>query len=186
MKILKYTLLSIALLMIGFMVYLYTIDGKYDTSRSLVMKAPVEKIFPLIVDFKNWPQWSPWAEAFGDGMDVKYEGNEYGVGSKYSWDGEESGKGYMETIEVNEFNEIKQLLFFETPFEVKSDIYWLFEDTEDGTKVTWGMKGEMDFWFKPFASGMDANMEESFNRGLAKLDSISNFYVEEEIFTTDH
>lgn len=40
--------------------YLATLDGRFRVRRSLEIEAPVETVFAAIVDFKSWPEWSPW------------------------------------------------------------------------------------------------------------------------------
>lgn len=153
-------------------IWISTIDGKYDTSRSRVINAPADVIFNHVNDFKEWPKWDPWSEAFGD-MIIIYSGNDKGVGAKYSWSGEESGDGNMEIITTTPYISIDQVINFVTPFESRSDIYWRFKKVEGGTSVTWGMKGEMDFFSRAMAASMDEIMEKYLLRGLEKLDSIS-------------
>ena len=172
MKFVKFILVITTLIVIASLIWLSTIDGKYNTSRSRVINAPPEIIYDYVNDFKEWPKWDPWSEAFGD-MKIEYTGSDKGVGAKYSWTGEESGEGNMEIITTVPYTAIDQVINFTTPFESSSDIYWIFEKVDGGTKVTWGMKGEMDFFTRPFAVSMDEMMEKDLLRGLAKLDSIS-------------
>ncbi len=37
-----------------------TMPNTFRVQRSATMKAPPEKIFPLINDFHQWLAWSPW------------------------------------------------------------------------------------------------------------------------------
>ncbi|MEN8139030.1 MAG: SRPBCC family protein [Bacteroidota bacterium] len=172
-RFLKYLGILAGLLIVLIIVWLSTLDGKYDTFRSRTINAPAEIIFGFVDDYKEWPKWDPWTEAFGDNMEVSYSGNKNGVGAKYTWKGEESGEGNMETIGSSPYSSIDQVINFLKPFESSSDIYWQFEETEKGTKVTWGMKGEMPFYMRWMAAAMDENMEKDLLRGLEKLDSIS-------------
>ena len=34
----------------------------YTVERSTVVAAPADQIFPLLVDFHQWPRWSPWED----------------------------------------------------------------------------------------------------------------------------
>ena len=172
----------ITLIVIASLIWLSTLDGKYDTYRTIVIKAPAEVVFNYVNDFKEWPKWDPWSEAFGD-MKIEYSGNDKGVGAKYNWSGEESGEGNMEIVGSNSYTSIDQIINFVTPFESSSDIYWKFEEVEGGTKVTWGMKGEMEFFMRAIASTMDASMEKDLLRGLSKLDSISVLAAHKSSFT---
>lgn len=181
MKFFKFLLVIVTLIVIASLIWLSTIDGKYDISRSRLINAPADVVYNYVVDFKEWPKWDPWSEAFGD-MKIEYSGNDKGVGAKYSWIGEESGEGNMEIIAASPYTSIDQIINFKTPFESSSDIYWKFEEVDGGTKVTWGMKGEMDFFTRPLAANMDSMMEKDFLRGLEKLDSISGLSANSKTF----
>ncbi|MGB5382673.1 MAG: AraC family transcriptional regulator, partial [Lutimonas sp.] len=62
MKILKYLLLLILILIVIGAIYLATLDGKYDVSRSRVINAEPELVFNELNDYKNWEAWGPWYE----------------------------------------------------------------------------------------------------------------------------
>ena len=173
MKALKYVLILVIVIVGGYTIYLTTLSGHYDTSRSRTIMAPTSVIFSYVNDFKEWPKWSPWSESFEGDMKITYDGNNSGIGAKYYWTGEESGDGNMEIINSTPYKSIDQKINFTAPFESTSDIYWTFEETTDGVIVTWGMKGDMSFFMRPIAAGMDEAMEKDFLRGLEKLDSIS-------------
>ena len=49
----------VAILLAG-LIYLARQDGDFHVKRSLEIAAPRESVFATIVDFKSWPQWSPW------------------------------------------------------------------------------------------------------------------------------
>ena len=49
--------LLVILLLIGAM-----LSQRYEVSRSVVVKAPTERIYPLIAQLENWPQWNPFIE----------------------------------------------------------------------------------------------------------------------------
>ena len=40
--------------------YAMTRPDTFTVKREISIKAPPEKIFPLIDDFHRWPVWSPW------------------------------------------------------------------------------------------------------------------------------
>ncbi len=174
MKILKYLLLLVLIVVIGGAIYLATLDGKYDVNRSAVIKAPVEVVFNKVNDFKTWQSWSPWLWkdpntklTFGDVTS--------GDGASYSWDSENKdvGAGSMETVESKVNESIDQKIKFTKPWESESDIYWAFKPAEGGgTEVTWGMKGEMPFMMRYMASKMDQYVGQDYESGLDKLDSV--------------
>src|SRR5688572_16818203 len=58
----------------------------FTVQRMVTIKAPPEKIMPLISDFRNWPSWSPW-EHLDPAMQRTYAGAPSGKGAIYSWKG---------------------------------------------------------------------------------------------------
>lgn len=174
MKALKYILFLLLIIIIGTSIYIAVQPNNYDFSRSRTIQAPVSLLFEEVNDFKNWPSFSPWIEkepnaklTFGDVTS--------GVDGSYAWNGKILGEGNMKTIDATENKSIVQRIEFIKPFESQSNINWTFEKTNEGTKVTWGMKGEQDFMTKIFTTFMGAiedNTGPDFERGLFKLDSI--------------
>ena len=54
--------------------------------RATTVKAPPEKIFPLIADFRAWSAWSPW-EKKDPALKRTYGGPASGQGAVYEWEG---------------------------------------------------------------------------------------------------
>ena len=174
MKYLKYILLLLLIIVVGGAIYIATLNNSYNIKRTKLIKAPVQVVFDNINDYKNWPSWSPWIEQ--DTLTQLTYGNKTsGVGASYTWKSDLIGEGNMETTEVIDNQSINQTITFVKPWESTSDIYWNFKPTDDGTEVTWGMKGNLDFMEKAymtFSGGMDKQIGVDYERGLAKLDSV--------------
>lgn len=140
MKILKYLFFLLLIIIIGSAIYFGTQDGTYDVQDSAIIAAPPEVVFNKVNDYKSWEKWGPWKKQDST-MTFTYAEKTSGEGASYSWDGEMSGA--MTTTKVIPNKEIEQDLTLKTPAgERNPKVYWKFEDAEDGTKVTWGMKGE--------------------------------------------
>lgn len=155
MKILKYLLFLLLLIVIGSAIYFGTKDGRYDLQESLVIKAPPELVFSKVNDYRSWEEWGPWKK--GDStIRFTYAEKTSGQGASYSWEGEVSGS--MTTTKVIPNKEIEQDLTLQTPGGKREPkIYWTFEEVNGGTKVTWGMKGEHTLTDKAYyaISGFD-------------------------------
>ena len=68
---------------------------QFRISRSAAIKAPPDKIFPLISDFKAWTAWSPYENKDPD-MKRIYGPATAGKGATYAWDGNSNvGGGNM-------------------------------------------------------------------------------------------
>ncbi len=175
MKALKYFFLLMLIVIIGGAIYIATLDNLYDVSRTKVIKAPVEVVYNNVNDYKNWPTWSPWLEQ--DTLaQISYSDITFGKDAFYSWksDDKDVGEGNMTTTASESFKSINQHLKSIAPWESESNIYWTFKQVAEGTEVTWGMKGEMDFGEKAsmvFNGGMDKLIGSDYEKGLDKLDA---------------
>ena len=169
MKVLKYLFFIILIAIIGGAMYLATLDGKYDVKRSKMIKASPDMIFHDLNDFKNWKDWGPWYEEDST-IVATYAENTVGEGGSYTWTGKD-GSGMMRTVKVVKPKRLDQEIVFKTPFgDMKSNVYWLIEKMEEGTNLTWGMKGEMGFFTRWMASSMEEEIGPMEERGLELFD----------------
>ncbi|WP_194768495.1 SRPBCC family protein [Tamlana sp. I1] len=176
MKAFKYILFLLLIIFIGTAIYIAVQPNEFSFNRSRIIKAPASLLYNKVNDYKSWPSFSPWIEHEPD-ADLTYEEKTSGVDAGYSWNGKILGEGKMKTIAVEKDKSIKQNIEFIKPFKSKSNINWTFEDTDEGTKVTWAMHGKQDFMTKmytTFAGSIEKNTAPDFDRGLFKLDSIVN------------
>src|SRR6266851_2507990 len=109
--------------------------------RATTVKAPPEKIFPLINDFHQWGTWSPY-EHKDPAMKRSYSGAESGKGAVYAWDGNKNvGSGRMEILDASAPSKIAIKLDFFTPFEGHNTAEFTMLPQGDGTILTWLMYG---------------------------------------------
>jgi len=172
MKIFKYLLIIIAVILIGGWAYVSSQPDSYDVKRTRLIKAPASMIFNNLNDFKNWEEWGPWMEEDST-IVVTYPELTSGIGASYTWTSEE-GPGKMETIGIVKNKSLDQTIQF-GDFE-PTGVYWTLEEVDEGTNVTWGMKAEdTPFTFKFFAvisGGMDNIMGPMEEKGLENLDNV--------------
>jgi ribosome-associated toxin RatA of RatAB toxin-antitoxin module len=138
------------------------------------MAAPAAVVFNKVNDFKNWPQFSPWAEKEPTAA-LTYGDTTVGEGGFYAWNGEILGEGYMETLSTRANEQIAQTINFIEPFEARSNINWTFTPEGEQTRVTWQMEGKKDFVSKLatiFMGSIEDMTGPDFERGLFKLDSL--------------
>lgn len=149
-------------------------DGRmspYEVTRSALIAAPAEAVFPLVNSFREWAKWSPW-ESVDPGMDRSYSGNEAGVGARYAWSGNrKAGRGNMEIVESDFPRSISVRLEFTKPFKAVNPTTFTFEPADGDTRVTWRMTGENKGLAKVFAlvMNMDKLVGSDFERGLSAL-----------------
>jgi len=170
MKILKYFVIIVLILIISFSVYLATLEGSYDVKRSKLIKAKPTVVFNEVNNYKNWKDWGPWYEQDST-IQATYPEKTTGEGASYSWTSD-GGDGSMETIKVDALKRIDQIILFKTPFgDMKSDVYWTFEKVKGGTNLTWGMKGKLDFIWRFMVEDMVKDLGAMEERGLELLEA---------------
>lgn len=147
----------------------------FTVTRAISIKAPPEKIQPLVADFRNWPSWSPW-EKMDPAMKRTYSGPPAGVGSVYAWDGnDEVGAGRMEITAMSVPSEVDIKLDFTRPFESNNRTQFLLEPKGADTQVTWKMSGPMPFISKLMSVfvSMDRMIGPDFEKGLAQMKAVA-------------
>ncbi len=169
------TAVIVAIAIAGVLVFAATKPDTLRVQRSITINAPPQGIFPLIVDFHQWRNWSPYEEK-DPAMKRSYDGAERGKGAIYAWDGDKNvGSGRMEILEVAEPQKIVIKLDFFTPFEGHNTAEFTMLPQGDGTHVTWLMHGPARFVTKLIQvfMNLDHMIGKDFEAGLANLKRIN-------------
>ena len=143
----------------------------YQVKRSIRINAAPPQIYDQLVDFHNWPSWSPW-ERMDPTMTKSYEGPASGVGSVYSWKGNRKvGEGRMMITEANAPGRVSLDLRFLKPFKSESRSVFDLSPADQGTDVTWTMTGEHTILSRIMGvfMPMDKLIGKDFEKGLAQL-----------------
>lgn len=143
----------------------------FTYQRSVVMNAPREKIYDLLVNFHNWTRWSPY-ENKDSNMKRTYDGAESGVGAKYAWSGNDDvGEGHMEILRAKKPTSINIGLHFIKPFKGDNDVVFSIVPQGKATEVTWSMTGPNPFMCKLMSTFMDIEKMcgDDFTKGLNNL-----------------
>jgi hypothetical protein len=147
----------------------------FRIERSASIKAPPEKVYPLINDFHNWGSWSPW-EKLDPTMKKTHSGPANGLGAIYEWEGNKQvGKGRMEITEAVPPSRVTIKLDFFKPFEAHNTAEFTLAGQGDATNVTWAMLGKQPFMFKVMSlfMSMDKMIGKDFETGLANIKAIA-------------
>jgi len=147
----------------------------FRVQRATTVKAPPEKIFPLINDFHQWGTWSPY-ENKDPAMKRSYSGAASGKGAVYAWDGNKNvGSGRMEILDSSAPTKIVIKLDFFTPFEGHNTAEFTMLPQGDGTHVTWLMHGPANFMSRLIQvfMNLDNMIGKDFEAGLANLKKLT-------------
>jgi uncharacterized protein YndB with AHSA1/START domain len=167
-----------AVLVVGIAVVLVLAAMKPDTfrvARSATIKAPPEKIFALVNDFRTWGAWSPW-EKKDPAMKRSFSGPQSGKGAVYAWDGDKNvGQGRMEIADVAPPSKVTLKLDFVRPFEAHNIVEFTMVPRGDATDVNWNMQGPVPYFAKIIHVflDMDRMIGADFEAGLANLKALA-------------
>src|SRR4029077_6740777 len=101
----------------GVLIFAATKPDEFRVQREADIKAPPEKVFALINDFKRWDTWSPW-EKKDPAMKRTFGDTTSGKGAHYAWEGKRYvGQGSMDIIESVPSTKVALKLDFLKPFD---------------------------------------------------------------------
>jgi uncharacterized protein YndB with AHSA1/START domain len=169
--------ISIALMaaVAAFLVFVALQPASGTVTRSAVLAASPDVIFPHINSIKKWDAWSPWAKLDPNAKNT-FEGPEAGVGSSMAWDGNNDiGTGKMSIIESDANKRVKYRLDFQKPMTSTSTAEFTLQPEAAGTRVTWTMTGERPFMARVICTvmGVDRMVGSMFEQGLVNLGNIT-------------
>ena len=165
----------LALLIATILIYAATKPDSFRLERSTHIKAPPEKIFVLIDDFKQWEAWSPW-EKIDPALKRTYSGAASGVGAIYEWNGNKDiGQGRMEIIESTPPAMVSLKLDFVTPFEAHNFVEFSLSAEGDSTTVTQAMYGPSPYISKLMTIffSMEKMVGDKYEEGLVNLKTLA-------------
>mgnify|MGYP005806182507 CR=1 FL=1 len=171
LKIIGYLLGLVVVAAAVILVFALTKPDSFHVERMASIKAPPEKIFPLINDFNNWPKWSPWEKRDAT-MKKTLSGAASGVGAVYDWDGNSDvGAGRMEISESTPSQKIAIKLDFKRPMAASNVATFTLTPHGDATDVTWAMDGPSPYVAKVMdvIFGFDKMIGGDFQQGLDAL-----------------
>lgn len=175
LKIIGVVVLIAAVVVAGILIYAATRPDSFRVQRSATIKAPPEKIFPLINDFSQWPNWSPY-ETKDPAMQREMSAITAGQGATYAWKGNRNvGQGRMEIVESAPARMIVIKLDFISPIEGHNTATFTLEPAGDATNVTWAMDGPSPYIAKVMGVvfDMDKMIGTDFAAGLANLKALA-------------
>ena len=168
---LKTIALVIVVAIAGVLIFAATKPDTFAVQRSTSIKAPPDRIFTLINDFKRWDAWSPW-EKKDPAMKRSYGPTTSGKGAHYAWEGNNDvGQGSMDITESVPPSKVALKLDFVKPFEGHNVVEFTLIPKGESTDVTWSMSGPAPFMSKVMQVfvNMDRMIGKDFEAGLASL-----------------
>lgn len=171
--ILKILGVIILLIVVYAVIAMIAFGGNYHYEKSMVIKAPKEKVWQQVSSMQAFNQWNPWMK-LDPGMKITYSGNSGEVGDKYCWDSknDDAGAGCQELKEVIPGQKQKTEMIFKRPFDGQATSEITLSPEGNDTKVTWTMDAEQETWMKIMRPMMDYQMGKSYEEGLNNLKNL--------------
>jgi hypothetical protein len=155
----------------GVMALATTRPDTFRVERAASIKAPPERIFPLLNSLRAFALWSPY-EKKDPAMQRTYSGAMTGKGAVYEWDGDRNvGKGRLAIADSAPPSKVTMRLDMMRPLEAHNLVEFTLERDGDTTNVTWAMKGEVPYIAKivHMFLNVDRMVGRDFEAGLADL-----------------
>lgn len=168
MKIIKYLFFLFLIVIIAGAIYIATKDGDYHVEETTVVNAPLPVVFNEVNNYTNWESWGPWNYE-SDDVIIDYNEEIQGEDGGFAWKSDDLGDGYITSSKVLPNKAIEQEVVHNPTFaESRGEMYWDFEEVEQGTRVTVGIKGNQSFKEKLAFAFRDKTFKEEFKPRLNK------------------
>jgi uncharacterized protein YndB with AHSA1/START domain len=164
----------VVVLIAALLIYAATRPDTFRVERTATIKAPPEKIFPYLSDFRKGIDWSPYEKKY-PAMKRTYSGATSGKGSVYEFAGnKEVGTGRLEIIESTPPSKVVLSLNMRKPFEGHNIIEYTLEPKGDSTNFTWAIHGPVPYLGKVMCIfvSMDKMIGKDFEAGFANLKAV--------------
>lgn len=172
-KFLKITFIILVSILAILTIAMLVIGKDYHYEKSIVINAPVEKVYEQSSSSKRFNEWNPWM-AMDPNLKLTYSGNQGQIDDEYCWEGNDKvGKGCHQITGLVPNKKVMTKMMFKIPFESDATSDITFAPEGNGTKVTWSMDCDFDYPMNLMKMMMDGEMDKSYGKGLEKLKEIS-------------
>ena len=143
----------------------------YRVERTVLLKAPPDKVYSLVEDVRRWPDWS-MDEEKDPTLKRQFFGPPRGTGAGFDWaGGMHSGKGRATITEAQPPKRLVVQVSVQEPYEDESRLEIDLSPHDSGTLLRWAASGGMSYFTKVTTTftTMDAVMGPRVEGSLAKL-----------------
>lgn len=166
-------LLGILIVAAAVLMFAAAKPSQFRIEKSVIVQAPPEKVYALVADFHNWPQWAP-QDREDSTMLRTFSGRASGAGSVSDWTSKGSaGAGRMTMTAAAVPSRIDIAVDWKRPFRTQNLHHFRLTPVSGGTQVTWIAEGANLYMMKVIEVfvGVNGLMGKHFETGLANLKS---------------
>ncbi len=143
----------------------------FVVKREIAIDAPVQRVFDLLQDLKQWEHWSGWPQ-FGPAMSRRFN-QTAGRGAYCTWqDKRRHAEGSVEIVALHAPSKLVIELTFSRPDEaIHLAEIALATDPAGATRVQWTARGPAPFWQRVAGvlRSIDKRVGKSLSADLARL-----------------
>lgn len=180
MKVLRFLLILILILVVGYLVLCAVSAKEINVEKSTTINAPTSVVWDQMVHFKNWENWNPWEE-MDSTITNTYTGNDGEPGSTSHYVGKTSGEGIMTNTGVNGMTMTYDMHFLK-PFEAMTKGTVSVSEENGVARATQTFHQDVPFMMRGLSAimGGEKMIDSAFGRGLQLLKT----YAEAHASTT--
>ena len=185
MKIIKYIVVALGILLAALLLMGVFLPKEYTVSRQISINRSKLEVFDYVRMLKNQHDYSVWWKMDPNQV-TTYTGEDGTVGFIVAWQSEldSVGSGEEEIVAIQEGERIEYALRFKEPFESNATSNMIFTATNsNSTTLTWNFKGDMSYPFnlmQLFMSMEDmlgSDIQQGLNnvKAILEKDRVSSF-----------
>jgi hypothetical protein len=172
---LKNILISLAVVIVLFLVFVVTRPADYRVQRSTRLTAPAALLFPYVNNHHLFNEWNPWLKLDPNAKN-SYRGPDAGVGAVCVWDGNSDIGAGSATITESKPNELVRMrMDWIRPMKGVGTVEFTFKPEGEETVVIWSMYGKNNFIGKLASVFIDCEkiVGPQFEKGLTDLGKLA-------------
>ena len=168
-------LLGVVIVVAAVLVIAATKPSTFHIEKSVMIQAPPQKVYALIEDFHNWPQWAA-QDREDSTMQRTYSGAATGLGAVSDWTSNGSaGAGRMTITAAMVPSTVDVVVDWKRPFKVRNTHEFTLRPSGNETQVTWIAEGTNLYLMKVMEVfvGVNGLMGRHFEAGLENLKKVA-------------
>jgi effector-binding domain-containing protein len=166
MKILKFLLITLAALVVVYLMAALLAPKTFYVQRKIVINAAPGVVFKNVNSFQKWESWNPWRQTDST-IKNTYSGPDAGIGNRSAWTSAKSGTGSMTIVESTPNSSIRSEVVIGN-FNPFYGIF-TFAKVDSGTEVTWTDSGSMKYPMNIMTLFADKMFSPDLEAGLKNL-----------------
>lgn len=166
MRALKILIIVSSSLMVAFLLWNLTLSSEYSIEVKQQINAEPSEIKEQLTDLENWKNWATYLKRDSTKA-VSFSTPSMGENAWVEWRlNEQSGGGRLEILEIEE-GEMYLAISLSGFSTVDCQMMW--EETAEGTILTWTAKGELPFFARFAKSRFKDVIAEDFKASMTNL-----------------